>query len=146
MEDCGRSRGGRSYNNRPQCHICGKIGHTVIKCYYKFDHSYQGNETNNAASFSSSQNNSQTQNNVNLAHTQEELPIEQAPFEAMVAPTQGTNDKGWYLDSGATNHVTNDFNNISCGTDYHGNQKIHMGNGKSLYIKHIGNFFHFPIS
>ncbi|KAL5563542.1 hypothetical protein UlMin_033289 [Ulmus minor] len=54
------------------------------------------------------------------------------------------NDKGWYSDSGATNHVTNDFNNLSRGTDYHGNQKIHMGNGKGIYIKHNDKSFIFP--
>ena len=48
------------------------------------------------------------------------------------------NDKNWYPDSGSTNHVTNDFHNLSCGTDYNGNQKIQMGNGKSILIKHNG--------
>jgi hypothetical protein len=42
----GRGRGGapsnRDNNNkRPQCQICGKVGHTVVKCWYRHDDSYQ---------------------------------------------------------------------------------------------------------
>ncbi|KAL5572108.1 hypothetical protein UlMin_021705 [Ulmus minor] len=74
----GRGRGGRSNNNRPQCQLCGKIGHIVIKCYYRFDHSYQGSGGSNSLS-SFNQNYNPTQNNINWAHTQEEVPFEQAP-------------------------------------------------------------------
>ncbi|KAL5574882.1 hypothetical protein UlMin_016581 [Ulmus minor] len=106
----GRGRGGRSNNNRPQCQLCGKIGHTVIKCYYRFDQNFQG-----------------------------KTPFDQAPTEALIAIAQNTaTDKNWYPDSGATNHVTKDIQNLSCGTNYNGTQKIHMGNGKGLFIKHIG--------
>ncbi|KAL5554287.1 hypothetical protein UlMin_041688 [Ulmus minor] len=35
----GRGRG-RSYYNRPQCQLCGKLGHTVLKCYYRFDQNF----------------------------------------------------------------------------------------------------------
>jgi hypothetical protein len=44
----GRSRGGapscsdsRGNNSRPECQICGKIGHTAIKCWYRMDESFQ---------------------------------------------------------------------------------------------------------
>ncbi|KAL5577266.1 hypothetical protein UlMin_018965 [Ulmus minor] len=68
-----------------------------------------------------------------------ETPFDQAPAEALIATARNTaTDKNWYPDSGATNHVTNDIQNLSCGTDYNGTQKIHMGNGKGLSIKHIG--------
>ncbi|KAL5575556.1 hypothetical protein UlMin_017255 [Ulmus minor] len=120
----GRGRGGRSNNNRPQCQLCGKIGHTIIKCYYCFDQNYQG-----------------------------KTPFEQAPAEALIATARNTaTDKNWYPDSGATNHVTNDIQNLSCGTDYNGTQKIHMGNCKGLSIKHIGkstipsSFYSYPLT
>ena len=29
-------------SNRPVCQICGKIGHTAIDCFHRFDYSYQG--------------------------------------------------------------------------------------------------------
>jgi histone deacetylase 1/2 len=48
----GRGRGGfgRGHGNgrpggngdRPVCQLCGKEGHTVIKCYKRFDHSFTG--------------------------------------------------------------------------------------------------------
>ncbi|KAL5540169.1 hypothetical protein UlMin_007250 [Ulmus minor] len=58
--------------------------------------------------------------------------------EALIATARNTaTDKNWYPDSGATNHVTNDIQNLSYGTNYNGTQKIHMGNGKGLSIKHI---------
>ncbi|KAL4325007.1 hypothetical protein GQ457_11G008030 [Hibiscus cannabinus] len=48
---CGRNRG-RFSNNRPQCQICGRLGHVAHKCYYRFDISYQGQgrvqDTNNS--------------------------------------------------------------------------------------------------
>ncbi|XP_042982037.1 uncharacterized protein LOC122311522 isoform X1 [Carya illinoinensis] len=28
-------------HSRPTCQLCGKIGHVVMKCYHRFDHSYQ---------------------------------------------------------------------------------------------------------
>ncbi|XP_072084710.1 uncharacterized protein [Arachis hypogaea] len=37
------SRGSRSswwQGNRPQCQLCGKIGHTVIQCYHCFDQDF----------------------------------------------------------------------------------------------------------
>jgi hypothetical protein len=40
-----------SNNARPLCHICGKQGHTAIKCYRRFDHSFQGDETNYMAAY-----------------------------------------------------------------------------------------------
>ena len=33
-------------------------------------------------------------------------------------------DEAWFLDFGATNHVTNDFNNLNIGIAYQGNNKL----------------------
>ncbi|KAA8547824.1 hypothetical protein F0562_004253 [Nyssa sinensis] len=48
-----RGKGGQSphhpSNPRPVCQVCGKIGHTTIQCYYRFDHAYQGTPPNMAA-------------------------------------------------------------------------------------------------
>ncbi|KAJ0975730.1 hypothetical protein J5N97_017695 [Dioscorea zingiberensis] len=40
--------------NRPQCQVCGKMGHVALKCYHRFDHSYQAEETHVAALASTS--------------------------------------------------------------------------------------------
>ncbi|KAJ0962959.1 hypothetical protein J5N97_028081 [Dioscorea zingiberensis] len=36
-------------NTRPVCQICGKIGHDALRCYQRFDHSYQPEDTHLAA-------------------------------------------------------------------------------------------------
>lgn len=41
----GRGRGGRG--NKPICQVCGKAGHIAVKCYHRFDMSFQGGETRN---------------------------------------------------------------------------------------------------
>ena len=53
----GRARGNRgrgpptnySSNLKPQCQVCGTTGHTVIQCYCRFDHAYQGTLSNMVA-------------------------------------------------------------------------------------------------
>ena len=58
---------------------------------------------------------------------------------AMIASPGYVNNTYRYPDSGATNHVTSDLNNLTFGIEYHGNNKIHMGNGEGLNISHIGH-------
>lgn len=51
-----------------------------------------------------------------------------------------TNTEGWLMDSGATNHVTSDFHNLSLHNPYTGNDSIVVGNGAALPITHTGSF------
>lgn len=44
----------------------------------------------------------------------------------------------WFLDSGATNHMTNDANQMRDKVDYKGKAQVMVGNGKTLPITHIG--------
>jgi histone deacetylase 1/2 len=50
----GRGRGGRHGGNggtdRPTCQLCGKEGHTVVKCYKRFDTSFTGVQDPKSAS------------------------------------------------------------------------------------------------
>ncbi|MED6206537.1 hypothetical protein PIB30_027761 [Stylosanthes scabra] len=42
-------RGGRNWNNnnnRPQCQICGKLGHVAVYCYFRFDPQAQNVQPN----------------------------------------------------------------------------------------------------
>lgn len=41
------------------------------------------------------------------------------------------------MDSGATNHITSNLNNLSFHTPYHGADKVTIDNGKKLPITHI---------
>lgn len=55
----------------------------------------------------------------------------------MAASKQANNI--WYLDFGATNHVTANLGNLSLHSDYSSNDSVAVGNGKGLPISHIGS-------
>ena len=46
-------------------------------------------------------------------------------------------DTNCYPDSGASNHVTANANNMVEHTPYYGNEQVRVGNGIRLSIKHI---------
>lgn len=47
------------------------------------------------------------------------------PGAAYVANYEGLADKGWYLDSGATHHLTNNMANMPIMEQFHGPNKTH---------------------
>lgn len=49
------------------------------------------------------------------------------------------NDPTWYIDSGATSHVTNYANLVDQKMEYSGKEALMVGNGEKLHISHIGN-------
>ena len=61
------------------------------------------------------------------------------PVAFMTAPPVGQLDNAWYPDSGATHHLTADMANLSTFSEYHGQDQVHVGNGNTLTIKHIGS-------
>ena len=48
-------------------------------------------------------------------------------------------DPNWYLDSGATNHMTHDAQKFHSGTPYAASDQVVVGNGDTLPITHSGN-------
>ncbi|RVW27268.1 Retrovirus-related Pol polyprotein from transposon TNT 1-94 [Vitis vinifera] len=124
----GRGRGGRngqggrqnsSPSEKPQCQLCGKFGHTAQICYHRFDISFQGGQT----TISHSLNNG-NQNNI----------------PAMVASASNNPaDESWYLDSGASHHLTQNLGNLTSTSPYTGTDKVTIGNGKHLSISNIGS-------
>lgn len=116
----GGFNGGQNYwnFNKPQCQLCGHVGHLVQQCYYRFDPSFQ-------VPFS-------FQNGFHSAQDSSQMTT-------MVATTpEFAYDSSWYLDFGATNHITPDIHNLMNKTEFAGQDKIMMGNGTGLNIKHIG--------
>ncbi|KAF8399498.1 hypothetical protein HHK36_015364 [Tetracentron sinense] len=117
-----RGRGGRGgqagrnngINNRPQCQLCGKFGHTVHSCYHRFDITFQAQTSTN-----------QTQN--------------QGQISAMVATPHSVGDDSWFLDSGATHHLTQSSANLINSTPYSGLDQVTVGNGKQLSISAVGS-------
>jgi len=68
----GKGRG----KSKPICHVCNKIEHIAVNCFYRYDKSYTGSNHN-------AENNKRENHSAFIA----------SPYE-------------WYLDSGANNHVT----------------------------------------
>ena len=73
-------------------------------------------------------------NRFNHAFTPSDIP--QALAAMKLANTQ---DSTWFLDTGATDHITSDPSNLHSLTPYHGTDGVMVGNiGDSLHITHIG--------
>ncbi|KAH7840568.1 hypothetical protein Vadar_018705 [Vaccinium darrowii] len=53
-------------------------------------------------------------------------------------PTSSPPPSNWYLDSGATNHVTNDFSNLSLQHSTSAPAGVMVGNGQTVPIAHSG--------
>ena len=70
-------------------------------------------------------------------------PPQYAPSEYNVDASSSTS---WYPDSGATNHISNDFGNLNSASEYNGGKLLHLGDGKGIKIKHVGNSIFSPNS
>ena len=49
-----------------------------------------------------------------------------------------SNQDPWLADSGTSNHLTANLNNLSIQSQYKGPEQITVGNGQTLPINHIG--------
>ncbi|KAH9659782.1 Receptor-like protein 13 [Citrus sinensis] len=113
------------------CQICFKPGHTVDIYWHRFMEDYvpssrsYDNYDNHPASETSCY--SEIDN--------------YAPAEAYVANFESFADDGWYLDSGATHHLTNNMENLHFKEDYKGTDQLIIENGQGLSISHIGHAF-----
>ncbi|KAK9160710.1 hypothetical protein Syun_007051 [Stephania yunnanensis] len=97
-------------------------------CYFRFYPNLSG--FNNFASHSS---------NPTPSPQPPILPSPPSLMTAIVATPNQPSDITWYGDSGATYHITNDLNSLTLCSEYNGSNKIHIGNGAALSIKHIGS-------
>lgn len=129
-----RGRNGRynNNNNRLRCQIY-ENGLAANKCYFRFDANYIPSQQNN--------NNSRNHNlSANIINTYPESKEQADTKSTETAKIDGIQDENWYPDSRATNHVTNNLNNLNLGSrEYKGKQLIHMDNGESVEITHTGN-------
>ncbi|KAH9705793.1 retrovirus-related pol polyprotein from transposon RE1 [Citrus sinensis] len=97
------------------CQICFRFNHTAAECRDRFNRNF-------APSFP-----------VQGYHPN------QGPKSAYMATSEGVADQGWYLDSGATHHLTNSVQNLTDGKTYFGTNSLLVGNDQGLQITHIGN-------
>ena len=59
-----------------------------------------------------------------------------APF---ISSPEVIEDPSWYIDSGASSHITNDSGKLLDLQPYFGSEELLVGNGNGLKIKHIGS-------
>jgi hypothetical protein len=55
-----------------------------------------------------------------------------------MASSSSGNDPNWYLDSGATNHITDELERLTMHERYTSNDQIRAANGEGMNITHIG--------
>ena len=106
--------GGRNQSkNKSICQVYRKRGHIALKCYHRFDLSYQGQEA--VANANSANTSSTTYTN---------------PQAYMAVPSSSDpNNNSWFLDNGATHHITADNSNLASKNYYNDKEKLVIGNG-----------------
>ncbi|KAG7589577.1 GAG-pre-integrase domain [Arabidopsis suecica] len=103
------SSGTYNTENKVVCQICGKPGHPALKCWHRFNNSYQ----------------------------YEELPA--ALTAMRITDVTDHNGSEWVGDSGATAHITNSHHNLQQSQPYGGSDTVMVGNGDFLPITHTGS-------
>ena len=58
----------------------------------------------------------------------------------MTATSATMGDTSWFLDIGATHHLTSDLNNLTIHNPFTSSDKVIVGDGKGLSIANIGKF------
>ncbi|PKU72583.1 hypothetical protein MA16_Dca026042 [Dendrobium catenatum] len=97
-------------SNQPAviCQICKKKGHEADACWHRLN-----------ANYVPSQGSSKNSN-------------------ALVAKSEGHTGADWYIDSGASSHMTNNLENLAPYNTYNGNDTVTIGDGRSIPIAHTG--------
>ncbi|KAL8161599.1 hypothetical protein V2J09_013088 [Rumex salicifolius] len=55
------------------------------------------------------------------------------------SPSQFPDPNSWYIDSGASHHVTDNMRDLSIKSEYCGNDHLALGDGKTILITHTGS-------
>ena len=62
-----------------------------------------------------------------------------SPQATCAASPEIAEDPSWYIDSRATNYITNDLHNLVNPKVYVGNEQLYVGDGNALLINHVGS-------
>ena len=105
----GSSASSVSSEDRPSCQICGRYGHSALRCWRRFNNTYN----------------------------EEDMPVAMAAMRITDVSNHGGSE--WFPDSGATAHITNSTNHLSYNQPYRGNDGVIIGDGNFLPITHVGS-------
>jgi hypothetical protein len=115
------STGGRaraccpSCGTKLPCQLCGLDGNLASWCHRHFKRDFLGIGNNGKGN----------ERQVSMATTPGYTPS--YPIDAP-----------WYVDSGATDHLTSQINKLNAREMYQGTDKVHTANGAGMHISHIG--------
>ncbi|XP_071683604.1 uncharacterized protein [Lolium perenne] len=102
--------------SRPQCtcQLCGRDGHVASKCHRRFQRSFRGLGNDGR----------DTRNNARQAA----MADRSAP-QGQQGHTQSYSvDPAWYMNTGATDHLTSELNKLHTRDAYHDSDKVHTAN------------------
>ena len=94
---------------KPVCQICGKTGHTTLRCWKRFEKNFRSPLLN-----------------------------EEKSANTAAAASYGV-DTNWYSDTGATDHITSELDKLSVRDRYNGTDQVHTTSGSGMEIMHIGH-------
>ncbi|CAL5339748.1 unnamed protein product [Camellia sinensis] len=128
----GRSPNRGRASSGSSCQICGKSGHSAFDCWHRLDPGYPPPD------FSASQSQGH-----DFSSSASQLPGPSSrAFVSTSEHGHGSSSQSpispWFLDSAATDNITNDLNNLSVYHPYSGSEHVTMGNGSSIPIHHTG--------
>ncbi|GMI87222.1 hypothetical protein HRI_002391500 [Hibiscus trionum] len=138
---------------RPQCQLCGKVGHLVDRCWHRFDKGFKGvfaqsrddstgtkPQANMCTCCSSSKEATYSPYVACAGDGSAEGVDEGAQVHSLtVAGT--TSFSKWFPDSGATHHVTGESTLLNPSSKYSGHGKVQLGDGSALCIENVGQSY-----
>lgn len=125
--------------SKPTCQLCGKFGHAVTSCWYRFDESFVPPPVNNTTAPNQA---------TATPTTTSDNSTPQACFAALTSHVPGAvtaefppefTESGWYADTCASHHMTPLFHHLHSSSPYTGKHQAKMGNGYGTTIHAIGS-------
>ncbi|KAH9722711.1 Disease resistance-like protein DSC1 [Citrus sinensis] len=144
----------RAFNSNPGdsvCQICFKPGHTAEICWHRFVEDYvpmprgfgkgkapRAAYLSNFDDFVPNPNFEDYKNFNYMSSAYNPMTSSSyyssfdacTPGAAFMANFEGVVDDGWYLDSGATHHLTNNMENLQISEEFKGTDQLIIGNGQ----------------
>ncbi|XP_040937178.1 uncharacterized protein [Gossypium hirsutum] len=98
-----QSQQGRAWSrSKPQCQLCGKIGHLVQTCYHRFDENFSGPDSSSSMTVNYHHLGEAPTSHCSSSHYCNSCPTHSSSH----ALSSSVATQTWYPDSGATNHIT----------------------------------------